>query len=270
LSGLIVGAALTSRGLSGAWSPAPVETQMRAEPSGAPPLEGVELAAPTSPALELDPGLFCRSCGDAKPVHELETSALPLRLLATLEANDPSESMATLVHLPTHAVSAYLPGEEVLPGVRLEAVQRGRAYLRNGERLEQLSIEKTGAIGGELPTAKDRTSNVSCEGQGPCRLSRAWVRALLQRPGELAKQARVVPFQRDGEVRGFKVYGVRPRSVWARLGVENGDLIETVNGARIDELDELMELYGDFEGRSEWVVGVRRRGEPIERRFVLE
>ena len=48
--------------------------------------------------------------------------------------------------------------------------------------------------------------------------------------GRLARQARIVPAFKDGRAIGFKVFSIRPHSLYARIGLKNGDIVTRVNG----------------------------------------
>ena len=41
---------------------------------------------------------------------------------------------------------------------------------------------------------------------------------------------RIVQDKEGGRVVGVKVYGIKPGSILATLGIENGDRLETING----------------------------------------
>jgi general secretion pathway protein C len=46
----------------------------------------------------------------------------------------------------------------------------------------------------------------------------------------VAKGARVVPAVKNGKPDGFKLYAIRPSSVYSKLGLTNGDTIQSING----------------------------------------
>ena len=68
---------------------------------------------------------------------------------------------------------------------------------------------------------------LKCEGTA-CTITRAEIDALLANPGRLSKQARIVPVLKDGESGGFKVFGMRAGSLFASIGLQNGDVVLTL------------------------------------------
>jgi general secretion pathway protein C len=72
--------------------------------------------------------------------------------------------------------------------------------------------------------------SIRCTGRS-CVVQRQLIDQLFAAPEALADVARVVPAFKDGEVVGFKVFGIRIGSLLARLGLMNGDIVKSVNGA---------------------------------------
>jgi type II secretory pathway component PulC len=96
------------------------------------------------------------------------------------------------------------------------------------------------------------------------RLPRATVDALLADPMGVAKGARVVPSVKNGQASGFKLYAIRPSSVYARLGLMNGDTITAVNGEDVTTPDKALEVYTKVKSASELKLDITRRGQPVE------
>jgi type II secretory pathway component PulC len=96
------------------------------------------------------------------------------------------------------------------------------------------------------------------------RLPRATVDALLADPMGVAKGARVVPSVKNGQASGFKLYAIRPSSVYARLGLMNGDTISAINGEDVTTPDRALEVYTKVKSASELKLDITRRGQPVE------
>ncbi len=114
----------------------------------------------------------------------------------------------------------------------------------------------------EIPGASEA---ITCEaGALRCTIDRAWVTdSLLKDAGGMARQARVVPAIRDGESRGFKLYGIRPGSIFKLMGFKNGDLIKRVGARSLTSLDEAMGLAEDFKTMREFDIELERKGEAM-------
>ena len=76
-----------------------------------------------------------------------------------------------------------------------------------------------------------------------CTVERSFVNKVVANPALLAKQARVVPSRKNGETRGYKLYGIRRGTLPKLLGFRNGDMIAEINGHQLTSIDEAMSLY---------------------------
>lgn len=59
----------------------------------------------------------------------------------------------------------------------------------------------------------------------------------------LASQARLVPAFENGKSIGFKIFNIIPDSIYAKVGLQNGDIITRVNGYELTSPDKALELY---------------------------
>lgn len=91
---------------------------------------------------------------------------------------------------------------------------------------------------------------------------------MLADPEWLARQGRVVPDYVDGQVVGFKLFGVRKGSFWALLGLKNGDVVRAVNGLTLESPGKALEAYQKIRGSS-FVLDISRRGEPLRMTYNL-
>lgn len=60
---------------------------------------------------------------------------------------------------------------------------------------------------------------------------------------QLLTQIRVVPNFTDGQPDGFKVFAIRPGSLFAKIGLQNGDVIKRINGIEIQGPEQAFEAY---------------------------
>ena len=87
--------------------------------------------------------------------------------------------------------------------------------------------------------------------------------AILERQGELFGSVRVVPDKEGDRVAGLRVLGVKPGSLLATLGVENGDRLTKINGMEVADPKSALEAYARLSSADHLVVSVHRRGKPM-------
>jgi membrane-associated protease RseP (regulator of RpoE activity) len=59
----------------------------------------------------------------------------------------------------------------------------------------------------------------------------------------IASQARIVPAFEDGKSIGFKLFNIAPNSIYAKMGMQDGDIITKINGYELNSPDKALELY---------------------------
>ncbi len=95
---------------------------------------------------------------------------------------------------------------------------------------------------------------------------------LLEDPTTVAKGARIVPAMKNGKAEGFKLYAIRPSSVFAKLGLTNGDTLTAIGGEPVTEADKALEVYmklRDLKPGAVVAVEITRRAKPITLIYTL-
>jgi type II secretory pathway component PulC len=89
---------------------------------------------------------------------------------------------------------------------------------------------------------------------------RSTIDTVLANPIDFTKGARVVPAYKSGMIEGFKLYAIRPGSIWKELGFQNGDTVNNINGYEVESLDKVLELVTKIRDASSLDVQITRRG----------
>jgi type II secretion system protein C len=94
-------------------------------------------------------------------------------------------------------------------------------------------------------------------------VTQAAVNDALGNLSALATQARIVPAFEGGQAVGFKLFSIRPGSLYSKIGVQNGDIIQKVNGYEITSPDKALEVYQKLRDGKAFSVDIKRRGKPM-------
>jgi general secretion pathway protein C len=73
-------------------------------------------------------------------------------------------------------------------------------------------------------------------------------------------QARIVPSFKNGEANGFKLFAIRPGSLYSKIGIQNGDIIHKINGFSMNSPDKALEVYQKLKSARSIDVELTRRG----------
>ena len=100
-------------------------------------------------------------------------------------------------------------------------------------------------------------------------IDRALVDKVLANPMGVAKGARVVPSIKNGKPNGFKLYAIRPSSVYAKIGLTNGDTLSAINGMELTTADKALEVYTKLREATSLEVEITRRGKPMTLKYTI-
>jgi general secretion pathway protein C len=144
--------------------------------------------------------------------------------------------------------TAFGLGDEILSGATLHAVYPDRVLLRHGGALESLALKDNLALPeGAIITSPQYRNDAplsGIRGSGTnFRVERNTLTQQMQKP-EFLTQALMVPNAGGG----FLVREIQPGSVYEKLGMRVGDVIRSVNGQPINNMDEVMKLYQQLGG----------------------
>jgi len=65
----------------------------------------------------------------------------------------------------------------------------------------------------------------------------------------------------------MKLYSIRRGSIYSRLGLQNGDVVERINGSELNNIETGLELFGRLRGGSRIDVDIRRNGSTFRRMY---
>ena len=236
--------------------------------------------------------MFCSDCTPAVSTQSADPSqipltALPLALLATNIGPRPADSYATIINSENQRQGAYSVGDQV-PGATGKIKEIHFKYIdfeNNGhtERLVLLGatppVAPTVAVaetppalpagdGDELQGAVD--AGIKKIDDNNYEIDKSLVEKVLLNPMAVAKGARVVPSMKNGKPDGFKLYAIRPSSAFARLGLANGDTLQSINGFELTSADKALEVYTKLREATSLEVEVTRRGKPVTLKYSIK
>jgi general secretion pathway protein C len=94
-------------------------------------------------------------------------------------------------------------------------------------------------------------------------IERSLVQGLLANQAALMRTARVIPHEEGGRVVGVKLYGIRRSSLLGRLGIQNGDMLRTINGFDMTSPDSALEAYARLQNADRITINLNRRGQDM-------
>ncbi len=234
-----------------------------------------------------------RTCGDrmAPPMK----TGLRTLLVAGVIAEEPRWSIASITDLATRDTRIYGIGDLVL-GAPLLSVERirderdatGRGFkvvaivCNNGQK-EYVDFE--GGEGAVLASGPNLgvynpagpapppggipapVEGVRQLGDNRYEIQHRLIDNTLSNLNSVATQARIVPSFKNGVANGFKLFSIQPGSLYAAIGVENGDVIQKINGYEINSPDKALEVYQKLRDSRHITIEIERSGQAIRKEY---
>jgi general secretion pathway protein C len=230
--------------------------------------------------------MFCSECTPAVAVVNsdptaIQNTTLPLILLATNVGVEEDQSYATIINTENQHQGSFGIGDKV-PGATGAVKQIHYKYVdfENNGHLERIVLQGASAPpptpvaeakpegdGGDLQASIE--SGVKSTGENTYDIDRALVDKVLSNPAAVIKGARVVPAMTGGKATGFKLYAIRPESVFAKLGLTNGDTLSSINGIELTSIEQAMQAYQKLHDSNHLELEVQRRGKPMTLRYSI-
>ncbi len=235
--------------------------------------------------------MFCSECTPPVEVaatntdpSQIQTTSLPLVLLATMVSAKPDDSYATIINTESQKQGAFSVGDPV-PGAtgKVKEIRFKYVDFENNGHTERIVL--AGAVvpvttpvaaaepppsdggGDDLQASID--NGVKKIDDTTYEIDKSLVEKALANPMALAKGARVVPAVKNGKPDGFKLYAIRPSSVYAKLGLTNGDTLQAINGFELTSADKALEVYTKLREATQLQVEITRRGKPMTLKYSI-
>lgn len=119
-------------------------------------------------------------------------------------------------------------------------------------------------------TEAEMDANIHAVSDTKFSVKKTFVDKILMNQAAIMSSARIVPHEENGQVVGVKLYGIRRNSLLGKLGLQNGDLMRTINGFEMSSPDTALEAYARLRSASNLTVAVVRRGQPMNVQYDIE
>lgn len=218
----------------------------------------------------MDRNLF--GSADRKPVKEevpveietLEPTSLKIALLGTV-AGDQGNAVAVIEDRKNRKQDLYKVGDSVQDAL-VKKILRGRVVLGVGDKDEILTMEEVSSSSSPPAAAERRTAPSTRSDFRPRSLERtisirrADIDESMQDISNLLSQARILPHFENGAADGLAVTGIKAGSIFMRMGLRNGDIVNAINGETVTTPEEIISMYSEMESGSDLSIQVKRGG----------
>lgn len=228
-----------------------------------------DVKEPTAPAVD----------HNAAPVK----SSLRVKLLGTLLAGLPEWSLASIQDVVTLKSQTYLIGDKV-QGAEVVEIERARVIVIHNGRREYIDgtagdgqvaafaapppvVAATSAANTAPPQGGNLGAGIKATSENEYEVPKAEIDKTLSNLNDVAMQARIVPAFKDGVAQGFKLFSIRPDSIYSKIGIQNGDVIKRINGYDLNSPEKALEIYSKLKEATRIDIEVERNGASVRKTY---
>ena len=179
-------------------------------------------------------------------------AAPPVKLIGTTTGAYPS---AVILAPGGKEQELHKLRDDVGGGWLIDEIGANRVVLKNGGRTEVVAVNFTEAGRPTPPGA-----GAAAAPRTGIRLDPRDVEGALSDLNRVVTQARVVPYMVGGKIVGYTIFDIVPESLYTKLGLQNNDVVERVNGVEIKSPDALYQLFQQIRNQRRIALDFSRNG----------
>ena len=213
--------------------------------------------------------------GNAVPTGEAVKTSLSIKVVGVMVVGEGKDkrSSATISGQGGSA-DTYAVGDEngFAPGTKLTRVQPDRIEFLHKGRLEFALIEdesansifgpppsETTAMATPASAAEGTSETIKKEGENKFVIDQKEVQNALGNIERLYTDIRAVPNFAGGKVSGMKILSVKQGSLFDKLGLQRGDVLQKINGLELD-VKKGFEIFSQLKSETHLSVDLVREG----------
>ncbi len=148
---------------------------------------------------------------------------------------------------------------DVVYGAKVVRIKRNAVDILVAERERTLKIVETK----EAPILPPQGGTAAIgppPPPGSVVVRRSEIQEAMEDMGSMLSQAQIRPYFNAGVPDGFIVNSIRSGSLYQRMGIANGDIIQEVNNRKIQTADDVMGLLNTIKSGASLSLGIKRQG----------
>ena len=219
--------------------------------------------------------------GEVTPKTSLKLELLGTFILKSRANSAANKSIAVIKNMENSKIKGYSEGQlvDLVTSEKVEVVKiddcevtirraEGPELITCGNELKSVfaksPLSSSARNKPSVKSKKPSASGVSKVSEGSYQIERMMFEELLAEPSSLITEARIVP--RDD---GIKIFGVKSRSVFYKMGLRNGDIVHQINEVALNDVQNALSLFTDLRGQSEFTVDFTRKGKRKSNRYTV-
>jgi general secretion pathway protein C len=203
----------------------------------------------------LERGLFGEGKGPSSSPAAVESSMY--RLIGTIEG----ASFSGAVLEDASGQAFYRINQKLPDGSQIIKVQRDKIVLRRADSstTEIQVVDDTKIVNVSRPVATG--GGVRKLSEGKFMVDQREVTASTENVNQLLTQARALPYMEQGKTVGFRISEIVPGSLYEKIGLLNGDIIQKINSQDVDDPAKFFQMYQSLKEERSISIDLMRGGQ---------
>lgn len=208
-----------------------------------------------------------------KPKEPPKPTELKLKLWGVVVHADGS-SYCVIEDLTTRKQDLYRITDTVAGSAVVKLIEWDRVILDRDGQDEILELatpqggtlpapapRRVAAVRGGVPPAAGANSSIQQLSDTEYVIDRREVDTALDNMNQLFTQIRAVPHFEGGRSTGFRLFAIRQNSLFDKIGLKNGDVIQRINGTDLSDPAKALSLFQELRNERELTVEIIRNKE---------
>ena len=221
----------------------------------------IDTAVYFPPAASKDNKPLNLSSGNIPPAGgDKDSALLPLELRGTIIG---SPSLAFIYNSDTDKYAVYKLND-LIAGYNILNIRPAKVILGKSGATRELLL-----AGGSRKYAPDEQAVIFADAGGTKLISRAGIINLIPQANDLLRKVKILPVPDNisHKLLGFRLESVPAGSIIEEAGIKSGDIIHSVEGRRLQSVQDAMQMLGVIRKQSSFEVVLLRQDKPIILRY---
>jgi len=212
----------------------------------------------------------------AKCEKATQRSSLPITLIHTIVLQDSVKSIASVQVRSSSKPDSLREGDKIQGIAQLGKIDRMKIIIKNlssggceyVEAKQDESTRRSSPIAVMSPRQskafkrKEKVDGIENDGN-EFTVEKTFLQDKLKDINSVLTQARGIQLTNPDGSLSFKIVEIQPGSVFSYLGIENNDIITEIGGKKINDLNQVMSLFGKISNLDKLNLKIKRNGEEV-------
>lgn len=211
-----------------------------------------------------------------------QKTSLPLKLVNAVVLQDEVKSLASVQVRSDRKLLEVRIGDKIQNMAEIFKIKRDEIVVKNLQtgtceavRNENPALAKSSPISVLSPSqSKTFLKNKTIPGiensGNNFKISKSLINEKLKDIGQILTQAKAVPIQNPDGTMAFRMTEMDPEGIFPYLGLQDQDIITSINGQPIQNINEVMSLFGKIKNVENLSLGIRREGSEVTQEYSIK